>query len=124
MNDDTLLHRIIKPGWWRQSGQISSQAFRPAPRDNKRMSVYDGDQIAAAAAWRHYSADPDQSAPIGVLAITVLECSGQQLPVCPDPDTFPGHVLIDFTQFGTNQIRKKSEMLRDAAAARGWQFRP
>ncbi|OOV35186.1 hypothetical protein BO91_00565 [Candidatus Synechococcus spongiarum LMB bulk10E] len=124
MNDQTLLHRIIKPTWWLQDGHISSQAFRPGPSDNKQMSVYDGDQITAAKAWRHYTNDPSRSDPSGVLAITHEECDQQCLPVCPDPDTFPEHVLVDFQKFSVTQIKKKSQVLRNAAEKRGWQYRP
>ena len=124
MNDQTLLHRIIKPSWWLQDGHVSSQAFRPGPSDNKRMSVYDGDQITAAEAWSHYTNDPSRPDPSGVLAITHEECNQQHLPVCPDPDAFPEHVLIDFQKFSAKQIKKKSQMLRDAAQERGWQYRP
>ena len=124
MNDETLLHRIIKPHWWLQGQEVSSQAFRPSPRDEGQLSVYDGDQITAEASWRHYTGDPSQPLPSGVMSVTVADCSRQALPVRPDPETFPEHVLIDFRQFGTNQIRRKSERLRDAATARGWQFQP
>ena len=37
---------------------------------------------------------------------------------------FAEHVLIDFRNFGTNQIKRKAGRLRDAALARGWQYRP
>ena len=124
MNDATLLHRVIKPHWWLQDRQVSSQAFRPSPEDEKQMSVYDGDQITAEGAWRHYTNDPSKSPASGVLAVTAGECSQQDLPVSPDPKTFQEHVLIDFRKFGTNQTKKKSERLRDDAAARGWQFQP
>ena len=124
MNDQTLLHRIIKPAWWLQGGHVSSQAFRPGPSDNKQMSVYDGDQITAAEAWRHYTTDPSQPDPSGVLAITHEECDQQHLPVCPDPGTFPEHVLVDFQEFGTKQIKRKSQILRDAAEERDWQYCP
>ena len=49
MNDETLLHRIIKPHWWLQGQEVSSQAFWPSPRDEGQLSVYDGDQITAEA---------------------------------------------------------------------------
>lgn len=124
MNDETLLHRIIKPHWWMQGQAVSSQAFRPSPEDNKQMSVYDGDQITAEDAWHHYTNDPSKSPPSGVLAVTAGECGQQNLPVRPDPGTFQEHVLIDFQKFGTNQTKKKSERLRDAAVTRGWQFQP
>ena len=58
-----------------------------------------------------------------MLAVTVSECDTQDLPVVPDPQTFPEHVLIDFSKFGMNQTKRKSGLLRDAAVARDWQFR-
>ena len=121
MNDDTLLYRVIGPDMWVQEGQVSSQAFRPRKVDNKRLSVYDGDQITAQEALSHYTRDHNNP-PIGVLAVTVLECHARDLPVVPDPHTFPEHVLIDFSKFGVNQIKRKSALLRDAAVVRGWQF--
>ncbi|MXW40111.1 MAG: hypothetical protein F4Z75_02960 [Synechococcus sp. SB0668_bin_15] len=88
------------------------------------MSVYDGDQITAAEAWRQYTNDPGKPDPSRVLAITHEECGRQHLPVHPDPGTFPEHVLVDFQEFGDRQIKKKSQKLRDAAEERGWQYRP
>lgn len=124
MNQDTLLHRIIKPDWWIQASSISSQAFRPTPEDDKLLSVYDGGQITPESAYNHYAGDPNKPSPTGVLSVTVAECDSTGLTAIPDPDTFPEHVLIDFRKFGTNQIKRKSEALRDAAIARGWLFRP
>ncbi len=119
-----LLHRIIKSGWLIQHGVVSSQAFRPSAYDHGQLSVYDGNQITAEASWRHYAKDRDRPPPIGVLSVTVDECSNLDLPVRPDPETFPEHMLIDFRGFGGNQVRKKASFLRDRAMARGWQFRP
>lgn len=120
MNDYTLLYRVVNSSYV-QGGQVSSQAFRPRPLDRKRLSAYDGDKISPQAAWRHYTKDPSNP-PAGVLGVTVSECSAERLPVKPDPKPFPEHVLIDFTEFGTRQIKKKSERLRDKATVRGWLF--
>ena len=122
MNDETLLYRVISSAMWVQEGQVSSQAFRPRRSDNKRLSVYAGDQITPQDAWSHYTRDYNNP-PIGVLAVTVSECDTQDLPVVPDPQTFPEHVLIDFSKFGMNQTKRKSGLLRDATVARDWQFR-
>jgi len=123
VNDDTLLYRVINPDKLFQAGKVSSQAFRPRKIDNKCLSVYDGDQITPEAAWQHYTNDLE-SLPVGVLAVTVADCSSQSLRVVPDPIPFPEHTLIDFSTFGTSQIKRKSEYLRDAAESRGWQYRP
>ena len=121
MNAETLLHRQVHPSWVQQ-GRVTSQAFRPTPKDQKRLSVYDGDQISAEDAWNHYSISLGHAS-MGVLAVTVTECTRQQLSVVPDPKTFPEHVLIDFSEFAENQIKKKAKHLRAAAASRGWQYR-
>ena len=123
MNDETLLHRVVKPRWLVQNGVVSSQAFRPESQDERRMSVYDGEQITAEGAWHHYARDPNKLRPPGVLSVTVAEFTDEELPVCPDPGTFPSHVLIDYTKLGTSQIKKKSAKLRDIAVARGWQYK-
>lgn len=60
--------------------------------------------------------------PVGVLAVTVAECRTLELSVVPDPDAFPEHVLIDFSAWGTSQINKKAQSLRNAAVKRGWLF--
>lgn len=119
MNDDTLLYRVIDAAMLLQAGKVSSQAFRPKPSDNKLLSVYDGDRIDSKAACRHYTRNSDNP-PVGVLAVSVAECSSQCLSVRADPAPFPEHALIDFTPFGTSKIKRKSERLRDAAMVRGW----
>jgi len=46
--------RQIHPGFV-QDGRPSSQAFRPTPKDEQKLSVYDGDQITPANAFEHYT---------------------------------------------------------------------
>lgn len=121
MNADTLLHRQVHPSWVQQ-GRATSQAFRPTPKDEKRLSVYDGDQILAEGAWRHYTEDL-RFLTAGVLTVTVAECQAQELGVVPDPTPFPEHVLIDFSGLTENRIRRASKRLRASATARGWQYR-
>lgn len=122
MRDDTLLHRQVHPSWIQQ-GRVTSQVFRPTPKDEKRLSVYDGDRITAEAAWNHYTSELGHAS-AGVLAVSVAECAQQQLRVVPDSVPFPEHVVIDFTGFAKNQIEKKAKHLRAAAESRGWQYQP
>ena len=124
MNNSTLLYRVIKSEWWTQLDGPSSQAFRPSSRDNKLLSVYDGDQISAHDAFNHYAKDANKHQPVGVLAVTVQECTNEDLPAIPDQNTFPEHVLIDFRQFGSNRIKTKARRLRNMAQNRGWLYRP
>ena len=120
MNVNTLLYRQVHPSWI-QNGRITSQAFRPTPKDEKRLSVYDGDQITAEAAWQHYTNDLGYTS-AGVLAVTVGECHNLELPVVPDPATFQEHTLIDFSAFSRRQIETKAKILSRTANLRGWQY--
>ena len=121
MNPGTLLYQQIHPSWVME-GRSTSQAFRPTPKDRNRLSVYDGDQITAEAAWRHYTLELPSA---GVMAVTVAECQWQQLAAIPDPlPDSPQHALIDFTGLTGNEARHAARQLNRAANARGWQFGP
>jgi len=120
MNDGTLLYRQINPSWLQQ-GRVTSQAFKPTPKDNKRLSVYDGDQISAEDSWRHFTAKLGFTS-VGVLAVTMAECTAEELPVEPDPEPFPSHAVIRFEECSTSQMEKKAKRLRAVAQRRGWQY--
>ena len=121
MNDDTLLLRQVHPCFV-QEGRVSSQVFRPTPKDAQRLSVYDGDRITAQAAYQHYTTTLCfQSA--GVLGVTLAECNLLHLPVSPDPEEFPEHMVIDFSAFNKSATEKKAKHLRAKAEARNWLYR-
>lgn len=121
MKDDTLLLRQIHPNFL-QDDRPSSQAFRPTPKDQHQLSVYDGDQIEPDVAFRHYT-EAKQLLSVGVLGISVGECSELDLPARLDPDPFPEHAVIDFSGFGKNAVEKKAKLLRHRAVNRGWQYK-
>jgi len=120
MNDATLLHRQVHPSWFQQ-GRITSQVFRPTPKDQSLLSVYDGDLISAENAWRHYTGTLGYVS-VGVVAVTVAECGTHKLQVRPDPEPFPEHAVVDFTNLPESAIKTKSKLLKAAADARGWQY--
>ena len=122
MTNNTLLLRQVSPKWV-QEGRVTSQVFKPTPKDKKRLSVYDGDLIDPENAWRHYTGElgfPSE----GVLAVTVTECQTLGLPAEPDPKPFPAHAVIRFDGCSASQIESKAKYLRKAAQARGWQYHP
>lgn len=121
MNGVTLLLRQVHPSFV-QDGRTSSQAFRPTPKDEQKLSVYDGDQITPADACEHYTNDQGLQS-CGVLAVTVAECSALELPVAPDPEPFPEHVLIDYSDCSKGATEKKAKLLKAKAEARGWLYR-
>ena len=122
MNEDTRLYRQIHPSFIQQS-RPTSQAFMPT-RSDRKLSVYDGDQVTAEASFQHYTGAMGLES-AGVGAVTVAECSGLQLPVIADGIPFPEHASVDFSALESwRQIATKAKLLRAAANARGWQFRP
>ena len=117
MNGSTPLLRQIHPSFVKL-GRITSQAFRPTPKDEHKLSVYDGDLITPAAAWQHYRTRNLESA--GVLAVTVGECQNEDLPVRSSPEHFLEHAEIDYTGLSSNECERKGKKLKGAAEARGW----
>ncbi len=122
MTPATLLHRQINPAWI-QADRVTSQAFKPTPKDEGRLSVYDGDQMTASQAWEHYTTALGLRS-AGVQSVSVDECQQQTLLAEPDPDASPAHAVIIFNPILTKgQIETAAKALCKLAAARGWQHR-
>ncbi len=121
MTKETLLHRQVNPNWI-QNGEPSSQVFAPTPKDDKKLSVYDGDQISAEESWKHFTNVLGLSSK-GTLAVTVLECDEESLSAMSDPQTFKEHVLVDFSDNSQAQIKNKAKKLKKNALDRGWQYK-
>ena len=77
--------------------------------------------ISAADAWKHFTQRLKYKS-VGVVAVNVSECDQLDLPVTPDTEPFPEHVVIVFDDFSTSQIEKKAKKLKAAADVRGWQY--
>ncbi len=116
----TSLLRQIHPSFVKL-GRVTSQAFRPTPKDEGKLSVYDGDMITAADSIVHYRAR--KLASIGVMAVTVLECEHEGLETRSSPEWFNEHAEIDFLDFTPGECEKKGKKLRSAAENRGWLYR-
>lgn len=121
MTPNTMLLRQIHPSFI-QDGRVTSQAFRPTPKDEFLLSVDDGDRVSAEASWQRFIADQVCKS-IGVQAVSQAECTAQELPVIEDGEPHPEHCSVDFTAFDKKAIEKKSKLLRAQAETRGWLFR-
>ena len=120
MTSDTLLYRQIHPSFV-QNGRPTSQAFRPTPKDEKRLSAYDGDQIQPKASWDHYTGELGLTS-AGVLAVTNGECLAQVLSVDADETPYPEHCTIDFSSLTKTAIEKAAKILAETAIQRGWLY--
>ena len=121
MTPDTLLLRQIHPSFI-QDGRVTSQAFRPTPKDEFLLSVDDGDRVRAEASWQRFITNPACKS-VGVQALSQAECAAQDLSVIEDGNPHPEHCSVDFTAFDKKAIEKKSKLLRALAETRGWLFR-
>ncbi len=104
-----------------QNGRPTTQAFRPTPKDESQLSVYDGDKIQPQASWRHYT-DVLKRNSAGVMAVTNAECSAQSLSVIADGEPFPEHCSIDFSNLTKSAIEKAAKVLAACAVTLGWQY--
>lgn len=121
MTGTTVLLRQIHPSFV-QAGFATSQAFRPTPKDQSKLSVYDGDLITPEASFLHYTGAL-RLASTGTTGLSVDECLAEELQVFPDPEPFPEHAIIDFTGLTDGQCRTKSKKLQAKAQVRGWLYR-
>ena len=134
MEDKSLLHRQIHPSFVVNnivSNQafvesniiISTGAFTPTEKDNKKLSVYNGEKYSAKDSFEHYV---KQYKSYGVLSVSVEEINSvDPLMTKEDNDPFDGHCYVDFNLvLSKNQITKKAGKLRDLALIRNWTYRP
>jgi len=121
MTPETNLLRQVHPSFV-QNGQITSQVFRPTPKDESQLSVENGELISAVASFERFVASGENRS-VGVMAVTFGECSSLALAVIEDGDPYPEHCSIDFGGKHAGQIERASKILKHQAQARGWLHR-
>lgn len=122
MNDQTLLLRQVHPNFF-LAGELSSQAFFPFPKDDGKLSVYDGDQISAEASYEHYTLDLGLES-VGVWAVAGEEVVSVALAYRPDPVAGnQSHANIDFNALAEKECRKLAKKLKKFAVDRGSRYR-
>ena len=122
MNSETTLFRQINQSWT-QGPRVTSQAFTPTAKDEERISTYDGDQITAEKAWKHFTRSLGYQSE-GVVGVTVEECLSTGLSLFPDPGAFQEHVLIDFQGLTRKEKKDRAKILTVMANKRDWLFKP
>ena len=120
MNTETLLLRQVPPGFI-QEGRITSQVFRPTPKDENMLSTYNGDLISPADAWQHYT-QSQLNKSVGVMAVSKGECDRNELNVIEDREPFPEHVSIDYSGKDRKCVERIAKILKTFAQERGWLF--
>jgi hypothetical protein len=130
LSDDELLFRQVNPGWVRD-GRVTSQAFRPTPKDAGLLSVDRASLTTPESSFRLFT-EGLRLPSAGTWAVTVHECSAQSLPVVedsltspPEPVANPAHAVISYKGVASNsQVESKGQKLARCAHARGRLFPP
>lgn len=104
-----------------KDNQITSQAFRPTPKDKHLLSFDDGNRINAERAWQRHNNLPNCTS-IGVAALHITECEEQDLDIIYDGKPYPEHVSLSFQNHNPKAQRRIAKKLRDKAVKRGWLF--
>jgi len=118
MTPQTPLLRQISPSFLK-NGMLTTQAFSPTRKDERRLSVDNGDLIDAERSYERFTG---KSA--GVLAVTLGECSASALQVIEDATPYPEHCSIDFSGLSNRLVAVRAKELRDYSVARGWLYQP
>lgn len=121
MTPDTVLLRQAHPNF--MEGDLpTSQVFYPFPKDENKLSVYDGDQTSAEESHHHYTTVLGNSSH-SVWGIAHGEAESADTTPRPDPlENFPEHALIDFGEMNEKQCRKVAKKLKTLAMTRGCLF--
>ncbi|AYO58117.1 hypothetical protein CO230_08280 [Chryseobacterium sp. 6424] len=127
MKEETLLHRQIHPTFIlgkiisAQVFEISSQVFTPTPKDDFKLSVYNGEKFTPKESYEHYTKELVSA---GTASVTIRECKSQVLNVTEDNDPFDGHSYIDYTGLSNGEIKAKAKKLKAIAITRGLTYIP
>ena len=105
------------------TGEADFPTIEPTAKDEDRLSLYDGDRIAAEGAWRHYTEEQGFSS-VGVISVTPTECHGAGVRVIADGRPYPEQVTVDFEGLSRKAIQTAASALSMAARERGWQYGP
>ena len=122
MKPALLLRQV--PSAWVQGDRVTSQSFKPFPKDNNRVSVYRDDLMSAEEAWRHYTEELRLNS-VGIVAVSTDECRDENLTVDLDGVPYPAHASIVFpADLPKKRIERIAGCLAAKARARGWQYGP
>ncbi len=121
-----LLYRQVHPQFI-QKGRVSSQAFRPTPKDDGELSVSQGSRTSPEQAYQLYTQQRELHS-AGTWSISVGQCMSLDLEVFADPLTTPivdeAHAVVCFRGLATKKIQRLSKQLSAFAQGRGCQFAP
>lgn len=125
MTGDTVLLRQVHPNFMNEAvRQPTSQAFMPFPKDDGKLSVYDGDLISPENSYLHYTETLGNKSE-SVWGVTETEVKAENLSAASSPqDNFLEHADIIFPCLSEKDSRKKAKKLASYAIQRKQLYPP
>ena len=112
---------------WIVDGKLTSQVFRPTPKDRQKISTAREAKVSAEDSFKEFTEEFEFNS-AGVWAVSVGEVHDEGLRSIYDersPSTatpcLTGHSSIDFTGISNSQAKRIGGRLRDRAEVRGRQ---
>lgn len=122
MSEGARFLRQIHPNWMHDE-KPASNAFLPSPKDQDKLSGYDGEKVTPEASHYHYTHTIGLKSS-AVFGLAPRECShtGRSIVPSPQPEN-PHHVHLDFAELHSKGAKKRvATQLRDFAVQRGVLF--
>lgn len=123
-DDNLALYRQVSPSWV-VDGKITSQAFKPMPKDNEMLSVRQSTVMSASDAYHSHTELGYES--MGTYQVTVGDVETAGLRAVDDSrldSAVLGHAYIDFRGVASRSIERAAKELRTCAMRYGVQFDP
>lgn len=124
-DEATVLYRQIHPSWV-QGDTITSQAFKPTPKDSGQLSTRQASKLSAEDAYVAHTAEEGLRS-VGTYQVTAGEVASVRLRSIDDSGVSNrpnGHAYIDCRNRSNRQIEKAAKVLRTQAMQHGPQFTP
>ncbi|MEU1939111.1 hypothetical protein ACH49O_17205 [Streptomyces coeruleorubidus] len=128
-DQEEKLWRQVNPSWV-HDGRVSSQLFRPTPKDTGEVSVTRASLVTPEAAYSHHTGVLGYAS-AGVYCVDVAEVHEVELRAIDDSQVDdgderpPAHAYIDFKSVQSKGAQqRRASKLRDNAEKHGWQYGP
>lgn len=124
-DQNELLLRQVHPTFI-QDNRVTSQAFKPTPKDENKLSVSRSSKTTAEKAHKHYTKTLKLESAC-VMAVSVSEIiAHQKLQLEDNPisgaNADQSHALVDYTALTSSEKDKVAKKLAANARARGIQY--
>lgn len=121
-----MMYRQMHPNWIVNS-RVSSMAFRPSAKDNKKLSVRTSAKTTAEGAYK-FQVETLGLKSLGSWGISIEEVFKIEMKCFESPITTvpqdPSHCHIDFAGLSNRETQDKADKLANYARARGALYTP